>query len=164
VPRPASGSPDHTVDYVIIAGAAGLRWDDVNPTDTPPLWKLADDGSIGALSVRTARRPTCPGDGWLTLGAGNYAPRTGGRTEGGRGVQHRYRPAAARRPGAGPRVRPRAPHLGQYRPPRVRPAHRPGADHADHARPVGALQAVPGRGDGVGERPAYAARRGRTQP
>ncbi len=82
VPRPASGAPDHTVDSVIIAGVPGLRWGDVNPTDTPTLWKLAGDGSIGALSVRSARHPTCPGDGWLTLGAGNYAAHTGGRTEG----------------------------------------------------------------------------------
>jgi hypothetical protein len=82
LPRPASGAPDHTVDYVIVAGAPGLRWDDVNPTDTPALWRLAQDGSIGALSVRSARQPTCPGDGWLTLGAGNFAARTGGRTEG----------------------------------------------------------------------------------
>jgi hypothetical protein len=81
VPQPASGAPDHTVDYVVIAGTPGLRWDDVNATDTPTLWKLAGTGSIGALSVRSARRPTCPGDGWLTLGAGNYAARTSGRTE-----------------------------------------------------------------------------------
>jgi hypothetical protein len=83
VPSPSSAAPAHPVDYVIIAGAAGLRWDDVNPTDTPTMWKLAGTGSIGALSVRSARRPTCPGDGWLTLGAGNYAARTGGRTAGG---------------------------------------------------------------------------------
>ncbi|MDT4987842.1 MAG: hypothetical protein QOI74_1936 [Micromonosporaceae bacterium] len=79
VPRSASGAPDHGVDYVIIAGAAGLRWDDVNATDTPALWRLATDGSIGALSVRSAHQPTCPGDGWLTLGAGNLAARTHGR-------------------------------------------------------------------------------------
>jgi hypothetical protein len=82
LPRPASGAPDRTVDYVIIAGAPGLRWGDVNPTDTPTLSKLAEDGSIGALSVRSAHRPTCPGDGWLTLGAGNYAAHSTGRTEG----------------------------------------------------------------------------------
>jgi hypothetical protein len=81
VPRTASGAPAQPIDYVIIAGAAGLRWDDVNPTDTPTMWKLAGSGSIGALSVRSARRPTCPGDGWLTLGAGNYAARTSGRTD-----------------------------------------------------------------------------------
>lgn len=73
VPRPAPGSLNRTADYVIFAGSAGLRWDDINPTDTPNVWRLADDGSIGALSVRSARRTTCPGDGWVTLGAGEYA-------------------------------------------------------------------------------------------
>jgi hypothetical protein len=78
---PASGAPDHTADYVVVAGAAGLRWDDVNQADTPTLWKLAQEGSIGALSVRSARRLTCPGDGWLTLGAGAYAADTEARVE-----------------------------------------------------------------------------------
>jgi hypothetical protein len=76
VPRPAASAPQRSADYVVVAGAAGLRWDDVNPTDTPTLWRLAQEGAIGALSVRSARQPTCPADGWLTLGAGNYAQRT----------------------------------------------------------------------------------------
>jgi hypothetical protein len=81
LPRPAEGAPGGSTDYVVVTGAAGLRWDDVNPTDTPTLWKLAENGSVGAMSVRSARRPTCPGDGWLTLGAGNFAQFNGGRTE-----------------------------------------------------------------------------------
>jgi len=76
VPRPATGAPGHTVDYVLVAGAAGLRWDDVNPSDTPTLWRLAQQGSIGALSVGSAHVPTCAGDGWATLGAGSYAQLT----------------------------------------------------------------------------------------
>ena len=36
-------------------------------------------GSIGSLSVRSAHRPTCPVDGWLTLGAGNFAAWNGSR-------------------------------------------------------------------------------------
>jgi hypothetical protein len=78
---PAAAEPAGPVDYVIIAGAAGLRWDDVNPVDTPTLWKLAEHGSVGALSVSSARTPTCPADGWLTLGAGNYAQRTPGKVD-----------------------------------------------------------------------------------
>jgi hypothetical protein len=81
VSHPATGAPTGHADYVIVAGAAGLRWDDVNPVDTPTLWALAQHGSIGALSVTSARTPTCPADGWLTLGAGNYATRTKGRVE-----------------------------------------------------------------------------------
>src|ERR1700753_1786403 len=73
VSRPATGAPTGHADYVIIAGAAGLRWDDVNPTDTPTLWALAQHDSIAALSVRSGHSPTCPSDGWLTLGAGSYA-------------------------------------------------------------------------------------------
>jgi hypothetical protein len=71
--RPATGAPQDTADYVIVAGAAGLRWDDIDPQRTPTLWQTASRGSIGWLSVRSARRTTCPVDGWLTLGAGNYA-------------------------------------------------------------------------------------------
>jgi hypothetical protein len=73
VARPATSAATRHADYVVIAGAAGLRWDDVNPTDTPTMWALAQHGSIGALSVRSAHNPTCPIDGWLTLGAGNLA-------------------------------------------------------------------------------------------
>jgi hypothetical protein len=71
--RPATGATQQPVDYVIIAGAAGLRWDDLDPVRTPTLWREASNGSIGWLSVKSAHRTTCPNDGWLTLGAGNYA-------------------------------------------------------------------------------------------
>ncbi|HEX5542094.1 MAG TPA: hypothetical protein VFX60_11125 [Micromonospora sp.] len=73
VMRPAVDAPRRTADHVVIAGAAGLRWGDIDPVNTPTLWRLAERGSIGSLSTRSARRPTCPVDGWLTLGAGNYA-------------------------------------------------------------------------------------------
>ena len=73
VSRPATGAPGEHADYVIIAGAAGLRWDDVNAVDTPTLWQLAQNGAVGALSVTSAHTPTCPVDGWLSLGAGNFA-------------------------------------------------------------------------------------------
>jgi hypothetical protein len=83
VVRPAVGAQQRTADYVVLAGVAGLRWEDVNPQTTPTLWRMAERGSIGSLSVRSAAQPTCPVDGWLTLGAGNYAawdnePVTGG--------------------------------------------------------------------------------------
>ncbi|UQU68520.1 hypothetical protein COUCH_14020 [Couchioplanes caeruleus] len=71
--RPGTGVPGDTADYVIVAGAAGLRWDDLDPERTPALWQEATRGSIGWLSVRSAHHATCPADGWLTLGAGNYA-------------------------------------------------------------------------------------------
>src|SRR5256714_2931818 len=77
----ATGAPAEHADYVIIAGAAGLRWDDVNPVDTPTMWQLAQNGAVGALSVTSAHTPTCPADGWLTLGAGNYALRSDARVD-----------------------------------------------------------------------------------
>jgi hypothetical protein len=71
--RPATSAPQDTADYVVLAGAAGLRWEDLDPQRTPALWQQATRGSIGWLSVRSAHSTTCPADGWLTLGAGNYA-------------------------------------------------------------------------------------------
>jgi hypothetical protein len=72
VPRPHADAVRVPVSHVVLAGAPGLRWDDVSPVETPTLWALAQGGSVGALTVRSARTPTCPVDGWLTLGAGNY--------------------------------------------------------------------------------------------
>jgi hypothetical protein len=71
--RPQAHSSVKSADYVILAGAAGLRWDDLDPQRTPTLWREASDGTIGWLSVRSAHSATCPADGWLTLGAGNYS-------------------------------------------------------------------------------------------
>jgi hypothetical protein len=72
VVRPAAGASEKTADYVVLVGVPGLRWEDVSPTTTPTLWRMAEGGAIGSLSVRSARRPTCPIDGWQTLGAGNF--------------------------------------------------------------------------------------------
>ncbi|MFY1632405.1 hypothetical protein ACN27F_03805 [Solwaraspora sp. WMMB335] len=71
--RPAVGTSGRTADYVVLVGVPGLRWDDVDQQITPTLWRLAEQGSIGSLAVLSAQRPTCPADGWVTLGAGNYA-------------------------------------------------------------------------------------------
>ncbi|MFC0530445.1 hypothetical protein [Phytohabitans kaempferiae] len=69
----APADPPPTVDYVIIAGVPGLRWEDLSATNTPTLWQMAERGSIASLSVQSADQPTCPLDGWVTLGAGNRA-------------------------------------------------------------------------------------------
>lgn len=82
--RPDSPGATPAAQRVIVAGAVGLRWDDVDPDRTPNLWRLAAGGSIGALSVRSANSPTCAADGWLTLGAGNWAAdRAGDRLHSG---------------------------------------------------------------------------------
>jgi hypothetical protein len=67
---------------VVVVGVPGLRWSDVNPTDTPALARLADAAAVGLLSVRTAAPVDCPTDGWLTLGAGNRVRSTGRHTGG----------------------------------------------------------------------------------
>lgn len=74
--RAPSVSTAYRAGYVVVVGAAGLRWDDINQADTPNLWALAEKDGIAALSVRSGHRPTCPDDGWATLGAGDYASRT----------------------------------------------------------------------------------------
>ena len=73
VVRPGVPEQRPEADYVIVAGVAGLRWEDVDPQTTPTLWRMAGTGGIGSLAVRSAQPTTCPVDGWLTLGAGNYA-------------------------------------------------------------------------------------------
>ncbi|WFE39775.1 hypothetical protein [Micromonospora sp. WMMD998] len=81
--RPDDDDARRSADFVVLVGAAGLRWDDVDPQNTPTLWRMAERGAIGSLSVRSAHRPTCPVDGWLTLGAGNFAAWHGTRPGGG---------------------------------------------------------------------------------
>ncbi|GID70702.1 hypothetical protein Acy02nite_85830 [Actinoplanes cyaneus] len=71
--RPEGQDRRGAADYVVVAAAAGLRWDDLDARRTPALWQEATKGSTGWLSVRSAHEVTCPADGWLTLGAGNYA-------------------------------------------------------------------------------------------
>src|SRR4051794_7137788 len=66
---------------VIVVGAPGLRWSDVNAHDTPALVRLAREGASGVLAVRTAAPADCPADGWLTVGAGNRV-RSAGRHPG----------------------------------------------------------------------------------
>jgi hypothetical protein len=71
--RPAEQARRGAADYVVVAAAPGLRWEDLDPQRTPALWSEATKGSVGWLTVRSAHDVTCPADGWLTLGAGNYA-------------------------------------------------------------------------------------------
>jgi hypothetical protein len=70
---PPAAAAEPTVDRVLVVGVPGLVWSDVDPDTTPTMWAMAEQGSIGALSVRAARGTTCLLDGWATLGAGNRA-------------------------------------------------------------------------------------------
>jgi len=80
---PAAATAQTSVDHVVIVGAAGLRWADLDRDATPRLWRLAGGAAVGSLVVRSAREYTCPADGWLTLGAGNRARVTNERTSAG---------------------------------------------------------------------------------
>ncbi|MFC0863936.1 hypothetical protein ACFHYQ_16660 [Sphaerimonospora cavernae] len=60
----------HSLERVTLIGIPGLMWSDLNPADTPNLWRLAGQSATGSLSVKTVGRVTCPYDGWLTVSAG----------------------------------------------------------------------------------------------
>jgi hypothetical protein len=65
----ASAAAGPVARHVVIVGISGLRWNQVTPTGTPELWRLAGGGSVGSL-VDYAQQPlSCPADGWLTLNA-----------------------------------------------------------------------------------------------
>src|ERR1700728_3776711 len=53
--------------HVVIVGLSGLRWSDVSASVTPTLWRLAGEGSVGALVDYAVPPLTCPADGWLTV-------------------------------------------------------------------------------------------------
>ncbi|GIH73216.1 hypothetical protein Mth01_54690 [Sphaerimonospora thailandensis] len=62
---------------VVVIGVPGLRWDDLDPVNTPTLWDLAARGGTASLSTRTIPSEgysiTCPVAGWLTVSAGQRA-------------------------------------------------------------------------------------------
>ncbi len=58
---------------VVLVGLPGLLWADLTPRRMPALWRLARHGVVGSLSVTGVFPVSCPGDGWLTLNAGNRA-------------------------------------------------------------------------------------------
>ena len=68
----AEGDPP-AGDRVVGVGVPGRVRSGGDPDTTPNLWAMAEEGSIGAMSVRAARGTTCLLDGWATLGAGNRA-------------------------------------------------------------------------------------------
>ncbi len=69
---PAPAAAQAAAPEVVVIGVAGLRWDDLTD-DMPQTRALAARGAVGALSVKALPAVTCPGDGWLTLGAGARA-------------------------------------------------------------------------------------------
>ena len=70
---PLAASAERAPAPVVLVGVPGLAWSDVTPAGTPNLWRLAHQGSVASLSVRTVGTWTCPLDGWLTVSAGTRA-------------------------------------------------------------------------------------------
>jgi hypothetical protein len=58
---------------VVLIGVPALQWSDVNPSDTPNLWRLTGRGAAGSLSVRTIGSWTCATDGWLSVSSAHKA-------------------------------------------------------------------------------------------
>ena len=85
VALPAAASPrlagvEPRARHVVVVGISGLTWNTASQTATPELWRLAENGSVGAM-VDYAEQPlACPADGWLTLNsaARAQAPRAQG--------------------------------------------------------------------------------------
>ena len=58
---------------LVIVGAPGLAWSDLDRDDLPALEAVADEGAVGSLTVRAVRSRSCAIDGWLTLSSGRRA-------------------------------------------------------------------------------------------
>ncbi|WP_156044222.1 hypothetical protein [Cellulomonas sp. HZM] len=66
----AADAPSAPVPPVVLVGVGGLQWSDVDRSATPTLWRMVGEGSVGSISVHTARPVSCPLDAWLTVSAG----------------------------------------------------------------------------------------------
>lgn len=58
---------------VTVVGVPDLRWDDLDPTATPTLWRLMGSASIAAMTDRSGEGGPRRAAGWLTLNTGTRA-------------------------------------------------------------------------------------------
>ena len=74
---PSAGADAMTADpatpRLVVVGAPGLSWSDLEGGELPALDALAEQGALGSLTVRAVRSRACAVDGWLTLSAGRRA-------------------------------------------------------------------------------------------
>lgn len=68
---PASVAPTARAERVVLLGLPGLRWGDVGTGVMPTLDRLAADGAVGAMSVRTRSDMPTVSEGYASLGAGS---------------------------------------------------------------------------------------------
>ncbi|WP_166346723.1 hypothetical protein [Phytoactinopolyspora limicola] len=69
-PATSSASEETQRPNVVLAGVAGLAWEDVTPEDMPTLHEMAGQDAVASLTARTIRSRTCAVDGWLTVSSG----------------------------------------------------------------------------------------------
>ena len=72
----AAGDP--ASPRLVVVGAPGLAWSDLDGGDLPALDALANEGALGSLTVRAVRSRACAVDGWLTLSSGRRAADVAG--------------------------------------------------------------------------------------
>ena len=77
VPGPAAAQP---CSNAVIVGLAGVTWSDVQRVEPPAILRLADEGAVGSVAVRTNTSRTTYGAGFATVGAGARmdAPKSAG--------------------------------------------------------------------------------------
>ncbi|SMX88837.1 hypothetical protein [Brevibacterium antiquum] len=68
-----SGASHDPAGKTIVYGIPGLTISDIDRVRTPNLYALFSSGSAANLNVRTIGSATCPGSGWLSMGAGARA-------------------------------------------------------------------------------------------
>jgi hypothetical protein len=73
--RASAETPEATPSHgpVLVLGVPDLRWEDLDPVQTPALWELAGRSSIGAMTDQSGEGDTRQATGWLVLGTGTRA-------------------------------------------------------------------------------------------
>jgi hypothetical protein len=58
---------------VVVVGVPDLRWQDVQPRQTPVLWRLAAGGAVAAMTDQSGEGDARRAAGWLTFNTGSRA-------------------------------------------------------------------------------------------
>ncbi len=69
----ASAAGDPASPRLVVVGAPGLAWSDLDGGALPALDAMTADGALGSMTVRAVGSSSCAVDGWLTLSAGRRA-------------------------------------------------------------------------------------------
>ena len=75
---PADAAVFATTPRLVVVGAPGLAWSDLEGGDLPALDAMTAQGALGSMTVRAVRSRACAVDGWLTLSAGRRAADVAG--------------------------------------------------------------------------------------